>query len=132
MSRKRIGRLMRKMGLCAIYQKPRTPHPAHKVYPCLLKNRTIDAPNLVWCTDITYTPIAGISVSHCDHGLVSRNVLTWRMSSTVDTEFCVAALEETLSRYGKPAIFNTDRAASLPVMPLPRPLSMLVSLSAYI
>ena len=113
-SRKRIGRLMRKMGLCAIYQKPRTskPHPAHKVYPYLLKNRTIDAPNQVWCADITYIPMRrGFLYLIAIMDWYSRKVLAWRLSNTMDTEFCVAALEEALSRYGKPAIFNTDQGS---------------------
>ena len=112
--RKRIGRLMRKMGLCAIYQKSRTskPHPAHKVYPYLLKNRTIDAPNQVWCADITYIPMRrGFLYLIAIMDWYSRKVLAWRLSNTMDTEFCVAALEEALFRYGKPAIFNTDQGS---------------------
>jgi putative transposase len=114
MNRKRIQRLMRLMGLEAIYPKPKTsrPHPDHRVYPYLLRGLTIDRPNQVWTADITYIPMA--------HGFMylvavmdwhSRKVLSWRISNTLDADFCVEALQEAMSRYGSPEIFNTDQGA---------------------
>jgi len=113
-SRKRIGRLMRVMGLSPIYQRPNTskPHPDHKIYPYLLRGMTIDAPNRVWCSDITYIPMRrGFLYLVAIMDWASRKVLSWRLSNTLDTEFCVAALEEALSRYGRPEIFNTDQGS---------------------
>lgn len=111
-NRKRVRRLMRLMGIEAIYQKPNTSrkHPNHKIYPYLLRNLAIERPNQVLCADITYIPMA--------HGFVylvaimdwfSRRVLAWRLSITMETDFCVEALQEALDRYGKPEIFNTDQ-----------------------
>ena len=111
-NRKRIRRLMRVMGIEAIYQKPNTSrrHPAHKVYPYLLRDMAIERPNQVWCADITYVPMA--------HGFVylvavmdwaSRRVLAWRISIGMETDFCVEALQEALDRYGTPEVFNTDQ-----------------------
>ena len=113
-SRKRIGRLMRLMGLAAIYQKPNTskPQPQHKIYPYLLRNLKIDRPNQVWCADITYIPMRRgffYLVSIMDWH--SRKVLSWRLSSTMDADFCVAALEEALEQHGRPEIFNTDQGS---------------------
>lgn len=112
--RKRIRRLMRKMGLSAIYQKPRTsnPHPAHKVYPYLLKGLAIERPNQVWCADLTYIPMRkGFLYVVAIMDWCSRKVLSWRLSNTMDTDFCVAALEEALQGYGSPKIFNTDQGS---------------------
>ena len=112
--RKRVRRLMRLMGLMAIYQKPKTsvPNPEHKRYPYLLRDLTIDRSNQVWCSDITYIPmrkgflyLAAIMDWH------SRKVLSWRLSNTMETDFCVAALEEALEKYGIPDIFNTDQGS---------------------
>ena len=111
-NRKRIRRLMRLMGIEAIYQKPNTSrkHPGHKIYPYLLRNLAIERPGQVWCADITYIPMA--------HGFVylvavmdwfSRRVLAWRLSITMETDFCVEALQEAMEKYGKPEIFNTDQ-----------------------
>lgn len=111
-NRKRIGRLMRLMGLSAIYQKPKTskPHPQHKVYPYLLRGMTIGRPNQVWCADISYLPMRrGFLYLVAIMDWASRKVLSWRLSNTMDADFCVAALEEALARYGKPEIFNTDQ-----------------------
>jgi putative transposase len=108
--RKRVRRLMRLMGLQAVYQAPRTsdPHPAHRVYPYLLRGLDIDRPNQVWCTDITYIPMRrGFLYLVAIMDWASRKVLAWRLSNTMDVDFCVEALEEALVRYGKPAIFNT-------------------------
>ena len=112
--RKRIGRLMRLMGLLAIYQKPNTskPHPLHKIYPYLLRGMTIDRPNQVWCADISYIPMRrGFLYLVAIMDWSSRKVLSWRLSNTMDTDFCVAALEEALASYGKPEIFNTDQGS---------------------
>jgi putative transposase len=113
-NRKRIGRLMRLMGLFAIYQKPKTsePHPQHKVYPYLLRGLTIDRPNQVWCADISYLPLRrGFLYLVAIMDWASRKVLSWRLSNTMDADFCVAALEDALFRYGKPEIFNTDQGS---------------------
>jgi putative transposase len=111
-NRKRVRRLMQKMGLMAIYQKPHTsqPHPEHKVYPYLLRNLEITAPNEVWCADVTYIPMRrGFLYLVAVMDWYSRKVLSWRLSNTLDADFCVAALEEALLKYGKPGIFNTDQ-----------------------
>jgi putative transposase len=111
-NRKRVRRLMRVMGLAAIYQKPNTSkaHPEHKVYPYLLRDLVIEQPNQVWCADITYIPRAkGFVYLVAVMDWFSRRVLGWRLSITMDADFCVAALHDALARYGKPEIFNTDQ-----------------------
>ena len=111
-SRKRIARLMRKMGLSAIYQKPNTskPFPGHKIYPYLLKGMTIDAVNQVWCADVCYIPMRrGFLYLVAIMDWHSRKVLSWRLSNTLEADFCVAALREALTQYRTPAIFNTDQ-----------------------
>jgi putative transposase len=111
-NRKRVRRLMRLMGLEAIYQKPNTGkgHPAHKVYPYLLRGLVIGRPNQVWCADITYIPMAkGFVYLVAVMDWFSRRVLSWRLSITMETDFCVDALQEAMARYGKPEIFNTDQ-----------------------
>ena len=113
-SRKRIGRLMRVMGLVAIYQRPNTskPHPEHKIYPYLLHGMTIDTPNQVWCADVSYIPMRrGFLYLVAIMDWASRKVLSWRLSNTMDADFCVAALEDALARYGRPEIFNTDQGS---------------------
>lgn len=110
--RKRIARLMRKMGLAAIYQKPNTskPHPGHKVFPYLLRGMEIAAPNQVWCADICYIPMRrGFLYLVAIMDWYSRKVLAWRLSNTLETSFCVEALREAIFRYGTPGIFNTDQ-----------------------
>lgn len=112
--RKRIRRLMRKMGLVPIYQTPRTSHshPEHKRYPYLLRNMAIDKPNQVWCADITYIPMRrGFLYLVAIMDWNSRKVLSWRLSNTMESDFCVSALEEALSKHGKPEIFNTDQGS---------------------
>ena len=112
--RKRIRRLMRKMGLAAIYQAPRTsdPHPEHRIYPYLLRGMTIDRPNQVWCSDLTYIPMQrGFLYLVAIMDWATRKVLSWRLSNTMDAEFCVEALEEALAKYGPPEIFNTDQGS---------------------
>src|SRR6202167_3092938 len=111
-NRKRTQRLMRLMGLEAIYQKPNTSrrHPDHKVYPYLLRGLIIDRPNQVWCADITYIPMAkGFVYLVAVMDWVSRRVLSWRLSITMETDFCVEALTEAMDRYGQTEIFNTDQ-----------------------
>jgi putative transposase len=110
--RKRVRRLMAKMGLMPIYQRPRTtvPHPEHRVYPYLLRDLVIDRPNQVWCADLTYIPMRrGFLYLVAIMDWTSRKVLAWRVSNTMDVEFCLEALEEALDRFGKPEIFNTDQ-----------------------
>lgn len=113
-NRKRVQRLMRKLGLVAMVPGPNTSkaHPEHKVYPYLLRGLQIDRPNQVWSTDITYIRLA--------HGFVylvaiidwySRKVLSWRLSNTMDTGFCIDALQQAIQTYGKPEIFNSDQGA---------------------
>ena len=105
---------MRLMGLEAIYQAPRTsaPHPAHRVYPYLLKGMAIDRPNQVWCADIPYIPVQrGFLYLVAIMDWATRHVLSWRLSNTMDAGFCVEALHEALARYGRPEIFNTDQSS---------------------
>src|SRR4051794_26394115 len=111
-NRKRGRRLMRGMGLAAIYQKPNTSkgHPAHKVYPYLLRDLVIERPNQVWCADITYIPMAkGFVYLVAVMDWFSRRVLAWRLSISMEADFCVDALQDALARHGKPEIFNTDQ-----------------------
>ena len=113
-NRKRVCRLMQKMGLMAIYQKPNTskPHPEHKIYPYLLRGLDITEPNQVWCADVTYIPMRkGFLYLVAVMDWHSRKVLSWRLSNTLDAAFCVEALDEALAKYGKPAIFNTDQGS---------------------
>jgi putative transposase len=112
--RGRVRRLMRLMGLAAIYQHPRTtvPHPEHRVYPYLLRGLLIDRPNQVWCADITYIPMRrGFLYLVAVMDWATRKVLSWRLSNTLDVAFCVAAVEEALRRFGSPEIFNTDQGS---------------------
>jgi len=112
--RHRVRRLMRLMGLEAIYQAPRTstPHPTHRVYPYLLKGLIIDRPNQVWCADITYIPVQrGFLYLVAIMDWATRHVLAWRLSNTMDAGFCVEALNDAMARYGKPEIFNTDQGS---------------------
>jgi putative transposase len=113
-NRKRVQRLMRLMGLEAIYQKPNTSrkHPEHQIYPYLLRKLVIDHANQVWCADITYIPmVQGFVYLVAIMDWFSRRVLAWRVSITMDADFCVAALQEALNLYGTPQIFNTDQGA---------------------
>ena len=113
-NRKRMQRLMRLMGLEAIYPKPRTsrPHPEHTIYPYLLRNMSIERPNQVWTADITYVPMSrGFLYLVAVMDWHSRKVLSWRLSNTMDADFCVEALREAVRGYGRPEIFNTDQGA---------------------
>jgi putative transposase len=113
-NRKRVQRLMRTMGLEAVYPRPKTskPHPEHKIYPYLLRNLVIDRPNQVWATDITYVPMhRGFMYLVAIMDLYSRKVMSWRVSNTLDVDFCVEALEEAIRVHGCPEIFNTDQGS---------------------
>ena len=112
--RHRVARLMRLLGLQAVYRAPRTsaPHPEHRVWPYLLKDLAIERPNHVWCADITYIPVScGFLYLVAIMDWASRHVLAWRLSNTLDAGFCTDALEEALARYGTPEIFNTDQGS---------------------
>lgn len=113
-NRKRVQRLMAVMGLQAVAPGPHTslPHPEHKVYPYLLRGMAINQPNQVWATDISYIPMArGFMYLVAVMDWATRRVLSWRISNTMETSFCVEALEEALQRYGAPGIFNTDQGS---------------------
>lgn len=113
-NRKRVQRLMRTMGLVALYPKRNLSlaNRAHKVYPYLLRNLVIDRPNQVWATDITFIPMArGFVYLVAVMDWYSRRVLSWRLSNTLDTSFCVEALEEAIENHGVPEIFNTDQGS---------------------
>ncbi len=113
-NRKRVQRLMRTMGIVACYPKRNLSlaNQAHHVYPYLLRNLKIDRPNQVWATDITYIPMArGFVYLVAVMDWYSRRVLSWRLSNTLDSHFCVTALEEAITKYGAPEIFNTDQGS---------------------
>lgn len=113
-NRKHAQRLMRIMGIAALYPKPRTSRPAagHRIYPYLLRGLIIDHPDQVWATDITYIPMArGFLYLVAIMDWYSRKVLAWRLSNTMDTSFCAEALNEALAAHGPPEIFNTDQGA---------------------
>jgi putative transposase len=112
--RKRVRRLMAKMGLATIYQKPRTstPNPEHRIYPYLLRELVIDRPNQVWCTDITYIAMRrGFMYLVAVMDWATRRVLSWRISNSMEVDFCMEALEEALARHGRPEIFNSDQGS---------------------
>lgn len=114
LGRAHVSTLMKKMGIEALYKKPRlsSPHPEHKVYPYLLRGLDIIRANHVWATDITYLPMArGFCYLVAIMDLATRKVLAWRLSNTLDASFCVDALEEAIARYGVPDIFNTDQGS---------------------
>ena len=113
-NRKRVHRLMRRMGLVALYPKRNLSrrHHAHRLYPYLLRGLPIDRANQVWTADVTYIPLAkGFAYLVAIIDWYSRKVLAWRLSNTMDPGFCVEALQEALARYGTPEIFNTDQGA---------------------
>ena len=112
--RRHITTLMRKMGIEATYAKPNTskPEPGHRIYPYLLRKLIIDRPNQVWATDITYIPMARGFVYLCAvMDWYARRVLAWKLSNTMEAEFCVDTLEDALARHGKPSIFNSDQGS---------------------
>ena len=109
-----VATLMKKMGIEALYRRPKTskPAPGHKVYPYLLRNMDITRPNQVWAMDITYVPMArGFVYLAAVIDWYSRRVLAWRLSITLSADFCIEALEEALARHGRPDIFNTDQGS---------------------
>jgi putative transposase len=109
-----VRTLMKKMGIEAIYQKPRLskPHPEHKIYPYLLRGLEVSRGNQVWSADITYLPMArGFCYLVAIIDWASRKVLSWRLSNTMDASFCCDALEEAIVRFGVPEIFNTDQGS---------------------
>jgi len=112
--RKHVATLMKRMGIEALYRKPRTTrkHPHHPVYPYLLRGLTIDRPNQVWAMDLTYIPMArGFVYLVAVLDWHSRKVLSWRVSITMDVHFCLEAVEEAIARYGAPEIMNTDQGS---------------------
>lgn len=113
-NRKRVQRLMRLMGLEALYPKKRTsdPNKAHRRFPYLLKGVVVDRPNQAWAADVTYVPMArGFLYLVAIIDWASRAVLSWRLSNTLDADFCVEALQEAIACFGAPEIFNTDQGA---------------------
>jgi len=112
--RKHVGTLMKKMGICALYRKPSTskPEPGHKIYPYLLRQVKVDRPNQAWAMDITYIPMAkGFVYLAAVIDWFTRRVLSWRLSITMESSFCVEAVQEALEKYGAPVIFNTDQGS---------------------
>jgi putative transposase len=117
--RKHVVTLMKKMGIEALYKKPNTSarHPAHRVYPYLLRNMEISRSNQVWAADITYIPMKrGFVYLFAVLDWASRRVLSWRLSNTLTTDFCMEAVQEAISRYGRPEIFNTDQGSQFTSM----------------
>jgi len=112
--RRHVRTLMRRMGIEALYRRPRTskPEPGHKIFPYLLRGLEITRPNQVWAMDITYIPMErGFVYLTVVLDWFSRRVLSWRVSITMEAAFCIEALEEALARHGKPDIFNTDQGS---------------------
>jgi putative transposase len=112
--RQRVARMMKRMGIEALYRRPNTskPAPGHKIYPYLLRGLAVTRPNQVWAMDITYIPMArGFVYLAAVVDWFSRRVLSWRVSITMEVEFCLEAVEEALARHGRPEIFNTDQGS---------------------
>ena len=112
--RQRVATMMRRMGIEAIYRRPNTskPAPGHEIYPYLLRSLAVERPNQVWAMDITYIPMArGFVYLAAVVDWFSRRVLAWRLSITMEVEFCLEAVEEALAKHGKPEIFNTDQGS---------------------
>jgi putative transposase len=112
--RRHVRTLMWRMGMEAVYRRPKTskPTPGHRIYPYLLRGLAIDRPNQVWAMDITYVPMArGFVYLAVVMDWFSRRVLSWRLSVTMETAFCIEALEEALARHGRPEVFNTDQGS---------------------
>ena len=132
--RRHVKTLMRRMGIEALYRRPRTtkPEPGHKIYPYLLRGMEITRPNQVWAMDITYIPMArGFVYLAVVLDWATRRVLSWRLSITMEAAFCVETLEDALARHGKPEIFNTDQARSSPARPSPARSPATASRSAW-
>src|SRR5271167_185281 len=112
--RQHVATLMKRMGIQAIYRRPNTskPAPGHKIYPYLLRGLAVERPNQVWAMDITYIPMArGFVYLAAVVDWFSRRVLAWRVSITMEVEFCLEAVEEALAKHGRPEIFNTDQGS---------------------
>jgi putative transposase len=112
--RERVTTLMRRMGIAALYRRPNTsqPAPGHKIYPYLLRGLAVERPNQVWAMDITYIPMArGFVYLAAVVDWFSRRVLAWRLSITLEVEFCLEAVEEALAKHGRPEMFNTDQGS---------------------
>ncbi len=112
-NRKRVQRLMNEMNIHSTAPKPNTSRPGkqHKIYPYLLKNLSINRPNQVWATDITHPMARGFLYLVAIMDWYSRKVLSWRLSNSMDTTFCIEALDEAIAKYGRPEIFNTDQGS---------------------
>ena len=109
-----ISTLMKQMGIEAMYRRPNTskPAPGHKIYPYLLRKLAVTRPNQVWAMDITYIPMArGFVYLAAVVDWFTRKVLAWRVSITLEAEFCIEALKDAMTRYGKPEIMNTDQGS---------------------
>jgi putative transposase len=112
--RQRVARMMKRMGIAALYRRPNTskPAPGHKIYPYLLRAVAVERPNQAWAMDITYIPMArGFVYLAAVVDWFSRRVLAWRVSITMEVAFCLEAVEEALAKHGKPEIFNTDQGS---------------------
>ena len=112
--RQRVATMMTRMGIAALYRRPNTskPAPGHKIYPYLLRGLAVERPNQVWAMDITYIPMArGFVYLAAVVDWFSRRVLSWRVSITMEVEFCLEAVEEALAKHGRPEIFNTDQGS---------------------
>ena len=112
--RERVATMMKRMDITAIYRRPNTskPAPGHKIYPYLLRNLAVTRPDQVWAMDISYIPMArGFVYLAAVIDWFTRRVLSWRVSITMEVDFCLAAVEEALGKYGKPEIFNTDQGS---------------------
>jgi putative transposase len=112
--RRHVATLMKTMGIEALYRRPNTSrrHAAHPIYPYLLRNRVIERPNEVWAMDITYIPMSrGFVYLAAVLDWATRRILAWRLSISMNTEFCIEAVEEALAKYGTPEIFNTDQGS---------------------
>jgi putative transposase len=112
--RQRVATMMKRMGIEAIYRRPNTskPTPGHKIYPYLLRSVAVERPNQAWAMDITYIPMArGFVYLAAVVDWFSRRVLSWRVSITMEVEFCLEAVEEALAKHGRPEIFNTDQGS---------------------
>jgi putative transposase len=123
--RQAVATLMRRMGIEALYRRPSTskPAPGHKIYPYLLRKLVVDRPNQVWAMDITYIPMArGFVYLAAVVDWFSRRVLAWKLSITLETAFCIDAVQEALARHGKPEIFNTDQGSQFTVSAAWRPV----------
>src|SRR5450432_4392906 len=118
--RQRVATMMKRMGITALYRRPNTskPAPGHKIYPYLLRGLAVTRPNQVWAMDITYIPMArGFVYLTAVVDWFSRRVLAWRVSISLEVDFCLDAVDEALARHGRPEIFNTDQGSQFTSAP---------------